>query len=137
MKEQIRTIWNYIQEAPLLIASLSMSWNLVFAVINGIYSLMYSSWWYLTLFAMYLLLALMKFGATTLPKSRRRTEAGLLLHNGIAMFFLAVILCGLMVLTIRELHNPVQSTPLIVITAAYTFVFIGLTIYNTIQAHLR
>ena len=112
-----------------------MGWNLTFALVNGVISLIYTSYWYLTLFALYLLLGLMRMSAVTFSRSKRRKEADLLRHNGLAMFVLAVIVCGMMILTIRELHNPVKIKTVVIITAAYTFVFAGLSVYNMIRAH--
>ncbi len=70
-----------------------------------------------------------------LPKSKRRTAVDLLRHNGLAMFGLAVIECGLMILTIVEHRNPLKSKMVAVVTAAYTLVFVALSIRNTIKAH--
>ncbi len=137
MKEQLLAIRAWLKRNPLRPAFLSMGWNLTFALINGVISLIYSSYWYLTLFAYSLLLGLMKMSTLMLSGSKRRTEADMLRQNGVAMFCLAVIVCGLMVMTIRELHNPVKNKIVIIATAAYTFSFVGLTIYNTIKAHIQ
>ncbi len=57
-------LWNRIKEImnkyPFLSTLLSMGWNLTFALINGVLSIVYHSYWYMTYFALYLLLGLMK-----------------------------------------------------------------------------
>ncbi len=137
MKKRLLRLAEGLKEIPFLSTLLSTGWNLTFALINGVISLVYSSYWYLTLFAFYLLLGLMKMSAVTLSRSKKRTEADLLRHNALAMFGLAVIVCGLMILTIKEVHNPVKNKTLMIITAAYTFVFVGLTVNNVIRAHMQ
>jgi len=125
----------FIRGRPFLSHMMSTGWNLTFAIINGIISIVYRSYWYLTLSAFYLLIGLMRLSTLRLPKSKRRTAADLLRHNGLAMFGLAVIECGLMILTILEHHNPMKSKMVAVVTAAYTLVFVALSIRNTIKAH--
>lgn len=125
----------FIRERPFLSHMMSTGWNLTFAIINGIISIVYRSYWYLTLFAIYLLFGLMRLSTLRLPKSKRRTAADLLWHNGLAMFGLAIIECGLMILTIVEHRNPLKGKMIAVITAAYTLVFLVLSIRNTIKAH--
>lgn len=137
MQQKIQAAREYISRHPLLFTALSMGWNLVFALINGVISIIYTSYWYLTLAAFYFLLGLMKMMTVTLSRSKRRTESDLLRHNGFAMFGLSVIICGLMILTIRELHNPVKSKLVMVITAAYTLGFACVTVCRTIMAHLK
>ncbi len=137
MKQLIRQRIVRVKSIPFLSTLLGIGWNLTFAIVNGVISLIYSSYWYLTLFAFYLLLGLMKMSAVTLSRSKKRTESDLLRHNGLAMFGLAVIVCGLMILTIKEVHNPIKNKILMIVTAAYTFVFAGLTVYNVIRAHMQ
>ncbi len=133
--EKIRAARAFVQRVPFLITMLTMGWNLVFALFNGVFSLIYSSYWYLTMFALYLLMGLMKLSAVTVSKSKRRTEADMLCHTALAMFGLAVIVCGLMILTIRESRNPPKNKAVMVITAAYTLIFVLVTIRNTVVAH--
>ncbi len=94
MKKRLLRLAEGLKEIPFLSTLLSMGWNLTFALVNAVISMVYSSYWYLTLFAFYLLLGLMKMSAVTLSRSSKRTEADLLRHNALAMFGLAVIIYG-------------------------------------------
>ncbi len=135
MRQLLRWINETLNKRPLLPTMISMGWNLTFALINSVFSLVYRSYWYLTLCALYLILGLMKMSGVMLYGNRLRRENDILRRSGLAMFVLDIILCGLMHLTIRDLHNPVRNKIVMLITAAYTFAFVGLTIINTIRAH--
>ncbi len=122
---------------PFLAALPGMGWNLTYALLNGAFALAFSSWWSLTLCALYLLLGLMKLSVVTLPRSARRTERGMLRFCAAASFGLAVAACGLTVLTIHEGHNPERNMIVMIANAAYTFTFAGLAIRSMALAAKR
>jgi len=114
-----------------------MGWNLTFALLNGIVGIIYTSYWYLTLFAFYLTLGMMKLDAVTVSKIKKKKPANMLRNIGIAMFALAIILSGMMIITLREMRTTSQNKVMMIIIAAFTFTFLGITIRNTIKARLH
>ncbi len=127
----------FLRGIPLFATILGMGWNLTFALINLIFSVFYRSYWYLTLFAIYLVLGLMKMSTVTLSRSQKRTESNMLLQNGFAMLILSVIECGMMLLTIREVHNPAMNKVVLIFTAVYTFAFVGNAIRIAVKVRKR
>ncbi len=134
MKDRVKQIVAKLRKIPLLGTILGMGWNLTFAIINAVLSIAYTSYWHLTLFSFYLLLGLMKMYTVSQTRSKKRKESTMLFWNGIAMFLIAVILCGLMILTIRERRNPSQDKIIMIVTAAYTFTYLGMTIRGAVRA---
>ena len=128
-------IFAFLRQHPLLPATLSTGWNLLYAVFNGILAGVYSSWWFLTLCAFYAMLGFMRLSAVTIQKSRHRTEMSVMKHNGIAMIFLAVVLSGMVLLTIRETINAPRHNIVMITIATVTFFMACLAVRNMIKAH--
>ena len=126
---------DYLRDHPLLPAALSTGWNLLYAVFNGILAGVYSSWWFLTLCAFYLMLGFMRLSVITVQKSRHRTEASVMRHNGIAMIVLSVVLCGMVLLTIRETIDNPRHRIIMLTIAVYTFTLACWAVRNMIRAH--
>lgn len=125
----------YLREHPLLPAALSTGWNLFYAVFNGILAGMYSSWWFLTLCAFYFMLGFMRLSVITVQKRRHRTEASVMRNNGIAMIVLSVVLCGMVLLTIRETIDNPRHRIIMPTIAVYTFTLACRAVRNMIRAH--
>lgn len=53
------------------------------------------------------------------------------------MVFLAVVICGMMILTIRETVYPVKNHAIAIIQAAFAFSLISAAVYNVIVSHRR
>lgn len=53
------------------------------------------------------------------------------------MVFLAVVICGMMILTIRETVYPVKNHAITIIQAAFAFSLISAAVYNVIVSHRR
>ena len=58
-------------------------------------------------------------------------------HNGIAMIFLAIVLSGMILLTIRETIDIPRHNIVMITIAAYTFFLACLAIRNMIRAHRK
>ena len=120
---------------PLAPAVFGMGWNLLLALINGGFSIYYRSYWYLTLTVLYFLLGIMKLAALTSTRRKKQSASRLLKETGTALFLLAIVLSGMMYLTIEELHNPVKDMVVIIATAAYTFAYMIVSVINAVKAH--
>ncbi len=134
MLQRLNQIRSIIRRHPFFTALLSLGWNLTFALINLVLSVIYGSWWYVTVGCLYLLLGLMRLSTVTLPHSRRRSEQTLLRQNALGMGVLAVVVCGMTILTIRNRYTPAQNKIVMIIAAAYTFAFVILCIRNSVIA---
>ena len=131
----IEKIQQLLQRYPLLPAMLSTGWNFAYAVFNGSLGVIHRSYWFITLCAFYAVLGFMRLSVVTLGRNKRRTELSVMRHNGMAMCGLSIVLVGIMLLTIREHHNPIRNKTVMIVIAVYTFIFVGWTIRNTIKAH--
>lgn len=135
MKKWIADMQQYLQENKLFPIALGTGWNFMYALFNGILGLYYHSYWFITLCAFFAALGFMKLSAVTIKRSKHRTELSVMKHNGIAMMFLSVILCGITLLTIREQQNPHRNIIVMLIIAMYTFCVVMLSIRNIVAAH--
>ena len=86
----------------MLLACAGLCVNLACAVFNGVLGIAGASYWFITLFAYYAALAVMRFYIVTYEfrGSARRTEASVLRFCGGWICFLAVVLSGIVCLTI-------------------------------------
>lgn len=137
MRELVLKIKKFLIKMPLAPTMVSMGWNFVYGLINGLIAVIFRSYWYTTMCAYYLLLGFMRFSAVTVRRSKRRSDSDMLLHSGLSMIILAIILCGMMVITIREHQNPVKDKIVMLIIALYTFVFVVISIRNIVIAHKK
>ena len=112
-----------------------MTWNMVYAVFNGALGLIYSSYWYMTLCAFYAALGFMRLSVVTIGRRRNRTTASVMKHNGIAMIGLAIVICGITVLTIRQKQNPVRNKMVMITIAACTFLLAAWSVRNIVKAN--
>ena len=124
-----------LQKYPLLPSLLSMGWNLIYAIFNGVLGIRFSSWWFITLCAFYFVLGFMRLSAVTIGQKEGRSETAVMKGVGIAMLPLAIVICGMILLTIREQQNPVRNTIIMVTIAAFTFSLVAWSIRNIIKAH--
>lgn len=131
LRERVRGL----MATPCLTTLLSMGLNLTFALFNAVFSLVFDSWWHLTLSALSLLLGLMRLSAVAVSRSGHETASVPQRRTGLAMFALAIIVCGMQFLVIREAHNPVMLKALVIADALYPFIFLGLAVRNIWRAH--
>ncbi len=106
-----------------LFACISLCINLAYALVNGIYGIATSSFWFVTLFAYYAILAAMRFYAVTYEFKRpnKRTEYSVMRFCGRGICFLAVVLSGMVCLNIATARDASQHMIVMITIAAYTF----------------
>lgn len=119
-----------------LFAVFSMGWNLLYALFNGVLGIAYRSYWFITLFAYYASLALMRFYVLRTIRNKRpkRTLIRLLRHIGIGLIVLSVVVGGIVILSV---FTPVaKKYPLITMLsiATFTFFLTGRAAYNMLRA---
>lgn len=118
------------------ITFLSMGWNAVYGVFNGVLGIVYGSVWFATMCVYYLMLGYMRLWVTSFneQKARRRTERGTMKLCGIALIFLAVVLSGSVVLSFKYPVAKKYDKIIMITIATYTFVIAFLAVRNSVKA---
>ncbi|MBR2809961.1 MAG: hypothetical protein IKD69_01140 [Solobacterium sp.] len=111
-----------------------MTWNLTYAMFNGILGVSRSSWWFLTMGAFYLLIGMMRIFALSMHVRSLNRNRKLLKYTGIGIILAGIVLSWIVGLSIRFRHNPIRSTGLMVVIAGCTFGLVGNSIRNVIKA---
>lgn len=122
-----------------LFSCISVVINLSYALYNGVVGIVYSSIWFITLFAYYTILSLMRFYAVTyeLRSEGRRTERSVMCFCGVCLCFLAIALSGMVCLNIASDRNASKHTILMITIAAYTFWKASAAIVNSVKARRK
>ncbi|MBQ9330540.1 MAG: hypothetical protein IJ221_06100 [Oscillibacter sp.] len=121
----------FFRTHPMLSALCAAGVNLAYALFNGGLGLWYRSWWFGALAAFYAVLALLRLWAMGLD--RRGRGAAALQPVGLGMFALAVVLSGMVLLTIRERQNPAHPQVVMLAIATYTFAAVGWTVASAVR----
>jgi len=120
-----------------LIACITFCVNVGYAALNFFLAITHRSFSYLTLFADFLALSLMRFYTVTYEfrGSTRRTKASVMRFSGIWLCFLSIVVSGLVVMTIMEEQSTARPIVLMIAIATYTFWKAVMAVINTIKAH--
>lgn len=134
-KSRLQSIQQNIRD-PLLPATFSMGWNLIFALFNLVLGITRSSYWFYTMAAYYAVLGFMRLSGVSLSwRSNSRSEKTVMRHNGEALILLGCILAGVVLLSIRESRGQPYHTILMITIAAYTFFLAALAVINAVKAN--
>ena len=120
-------------------AAFGLCVNLAYAVFNGVYGFMGGSYWFITLFAYYASLAVMRFYTVTfaLRGGKRRTERSVMAFCGGWLCFLAVVVAGVTCLTIATARDDARPMIVMLALAAYTFWKAVMAIVNIVRARKK
>lgn len=114
----------------LLISVLSLVLNIAYALYNGALGFLYSSLWFLTLSAYYIILSVMRFAAVFCGIRGTRTEEFVMRFTGVMLIILSFVLAGSVYYSIRfEVARP-GGTIVMITIATYTF-------YKVIAAFIK
>ena len=120
---------------PTVTATLSMGWNLVYAVFNLILGVYHSSWWFAAMAAYYAALGFMRLSAVSLSwKSNKRTKKTVMRHNGEALIALGFVISGMVLLSIREVRGQPYHIVVMITIAIYTFYLTIMAVINLARA---
>ncbi len=122
-----------------LFACGSLCINLAYALVNGIFGIVSSSFWFITLFAYYAILAVMRFYAVTYEFKRtgKRAECSVMRFCGWWICFLAVVLSGMVCLNIATGRDASRHMIPMIAIAAYTFWKATVAIINLIKVRKK
>ena len=119
-------------------ANMSMGWNAIYAIFNGIMGIVYHSFWFASMFAYYAVLSVMRFLViSSKRKKQKKSEMRLMKIIGIGMMILAIVLSGVVCMGIAENHNPRYNIIVMITIAAYTFYIVIQTIISVVKAHKK
>ena len=76
--------------------------NLIFALYNCVLGLASFSWWFLAVGAYYVILSSMRISVIAFSARDRKNEMFIMRFSGVMLFMLAVVLCGIVYLTIEQ-----------------------------------
>ena len=119
----------------LITTSFSMGWNLVYAVFNGVLGIYYRSYWFVSLFAYYLMLGLMRGYVVVGRRKNKPSDSSMYRICGVGMILLAVILSGITCMGIAEDHATKYHMIVMIAIAAFTFYLAVIAIVSAIKAH--
>ena len=115
----------------------SMSWNLIYGILNGVLGIVYSSLWFAVMGLYYLILGYMRFSIVAL-QTKTHSEKKLrktMYKNGILLIILAFVLSGTValcfILSVRKGYNKI----IMITIATYTFYNVVSSIRNIVIAH--
>ena len=119
-------------------SSLSMGWNLIYALFNAVLGKAMHSRWFMVMAGYYLILGIMRL-YTVAHGSRKgcvpeRTRRAVRRRLGYGMLILAVMISCVMYVAINEKHNPQYHSIIMITIAAFTFYLIILSIINSVKA---
>ncbi len=122
-----------------LFSCISLGINLSYSLYNGIVGIIYSSFWFITLFAYYTILSAMRFYAVTyeLRSTDKRTEYSVMRFCGICLCFLAIVISGMVCLNIASDRNASKHMVLMITIATYTFWKASVAIVNSIKVRRK
>ncbi|MBR2846634.1 MAG: hypothetical protein IKC41_07780 [Clostridia bacterium] len=111
--------------------------NLIFAVYNGVVGIATHSWWFIAMGAYYTVLSVMRVSVAMFVSKDRKNENFIMRFSGAMIFVLAVVLCGIVYMTIggdgaSEHHEIVMIT-----IALYAFIKITLAITGFIKSRKK
>lgn len=134
-----KKISNDVAYRTSLLAGWSLCINLIYAVMNGVLGIVHRSVWFITLFAYYLILSVMRFYAVTygLKENSKRSDQSVMRFCGWWLCFLAIVISGVVCLDFTVERDASKPFVLMLIIAIYTFWKATMAIINIIKAYKR
>lgn len=127
----------------IVVAVGGLFFNILFAIVNGFFAIMYSSAWLGSLSAYYLVLSFMRFGVVEyieMPRTRKKIkdvdfkELSVYHKVGFMFILMTIALVGMLIMMIIAEQSKTYPSFVIYVIALYTFIKVGLSIYHIIKA---
>lgn len=108
--------------------------NIIFALCNCLLGMVMYSWWFVAAGAYYVVLSVMRVAVLAYSVKNRKNERFVMKLCGVMIFFLAVVLCGIVYMTIKY-DKAIRYHEIIMIAIAlYAFIKISVAITGTIKS---
>lgn len=123
-------------------ASWGFVFNLVYALYNGALGVVTQSFWFVSMCAYYIMLSTMRFSAVLYERRNGSgksidTEFFVMRFSGILLMGLAIVLSGLVYLSLAKKIAPQYQEIMMITIATYTFIKITLAVINFIKVKKR
>ena len=115
----------------LFTSSLSIGWDLIYALFNIVLAVVYRSYWFFTMFVYYAVLGLMRVAVIRL---NRKNKTKTIKACGMGMAFLAIVIAGVVCLSIAETRDTAYHVVVMISIAAYTFYLIVNSVIGAVKA---
>lgn len=119
-------------------AYLSLFINLAYSIYNGVLGFVSVSRWYITLFAYYIILSIMRFSVLIYERKEKNLKSEnqyfIMRFSGVMLLLLSVILIGTVILSNIEERASKHHEIVMITIALYAFVKVTLAIINTVKA---
>ncbi|MBQ2696128.1 MAG: hypothetical protein IJF61_02370 [Clostridia bacterium] len=113
------------RQKVLLMAFLSLVFNITYGLGNAVLGILSHSWWFLTVAAYYIILSIMRFAVVLYEKKNRRrnrqNEIFIKRFSGLMFLFLSIILTGTVFLTVKQDIGTKFHEVVMITIATYTF----------------
>lgn len=113
---------------------LSFIINLIFALYNCVLGLASFSWWFLAVGAYYVILSSMRISVIAFSARDRKNEMFIMRFSGVMLFMLAVVLCGIVYLTIEQFGAVKYHEIAMITIALYAFTKITLAVCGFVSS---
>lgn len=117
-------------------ASLSLVFNLLYALYNGILGINHHSWWFICVSAYYIILSIMRFSVSVCGYTNKKKDTSyfIMKFSGVMFLFLAIVLAGSVYLTLKYDIGTKYHEIIMITIATYTFTKITLAIIDFIKS---
>lgn len=125
-----------------MFVSWGFAFNLAYALYNGVLGVLTQSFWFVSMCAYYIMLSTMRFSAVFYEYRKGTeksisTECFVMKFSGVLLMGLAVVLSGLVYLSLAKKIAPQYQEIIMITIATYTFIKITLAIINFIKVKKR
>ncbi len=120
-------------ERAMFIATVSLSFNLCYALFHGIWGAMQQSIWLLTLCAYYCILGTTRFAAVLCEQKNKELEWFVLKVCGVLLVLLSFVLGAITYLSISESIATKHSTILMITIATYVTIKVTMAILRAVR----
>ena len=109
----------------------------MYALFNGVLAIVYRSWWFTAMCAYHAVLALMKLAVVS-PEWKKGSGRPVVMRRiGIVMIALAVVVSGIVTVTISESVGRAYNIVVMIAIAAFTFYVVINACVNMVKARKR
>lgn len=115
-------------------AAISLVINIAYAFYNGVLGIIYSSLWFLTMFAYYTILSVMRFSAVLCEyKLKSNTEGFVMRFTGVMLIIMSFVLSGSVYYSLVKDVATKHNNIVMITIATYTFYKVIMAIINFVK----
>ena len=108
--------------------------NLIFAIYNCVLGLVTKSWWFVAVGAYYVIISVMRSAVNLFSSKNKKHGNFVMRFSGVMLFLLAVVLCGIVYLTLEKDVATSYHEIVMITMALYAFVKITLAIIGFVKS---